>query len=235
MQAVILAGGKGTRMRPFTFSLPKPLVPIGDHPILDIVLSQLKRAGAQEVVLSTGYLAELLQAYCGDGSKWGLRLRYAHENTPLNTAGALSRIESLDDNFLVMNGDILTLLDYREIWKHHLAAGSIATIGVCEKKVQIDLGVIEMEPSHLLKSYKEKPELSYHVSMGINILNKRALGFMKPGESLSMPELLLRLKKAGEKISCFLSNKEWLDIGRPEDYQLAQERFETARRSYLPD
>src|SRR5947209_4336812 len=119
MQAVILAGGRGTRLRPYTMSLPKPLVPIGDRPILDIVLRQLKRAGVTEAILSTGHLAELIQAYCGDGSRWKLRLRYVREEKPLNTAGPLALIDGLEDDFLVMNGDILTTLDFRRLWEHH--------------------------------------------------------------------------------------------------------------------
>lgn len=233
MQVVVLAGGQGRRLRPFTFSFPKPLMPIGDKPIIDIVFSQLRLAGAKEVILSTGYLAELLRAYCGDGSRWGFPLRYIHEQTPLNTAGALQLIPDLEENFLVMNGDILTTLDYGALWQHHSRSNSPATIAICKRNVQIDLGVVTTSSSNLLDSYTEKPCLTYYVSMGVNVLSRRCLAFIRPQESLSMPDLLLRVKSAGQSVQCWKSTAEWLDIGRPDDYQLAQERFEKSPDIYL--
>lgn len=235
MQVIVLAGGKGTRLRPFTFSLPKPLVPIGEHPILDIILQQLHRAGASEVILSTGYLGELLEAYCGDGKKWGLSIRYAREKTPLNTAGALRLIEGLEENFLVMNGDILTSLNYQTLWADHLKSGASATAAVCERTMNVDFGVVEMDSSGTLKEYKEKPQLAYAVSMGINVLKRECCDLIKPQEALSMPDLLLRLKAVGKKIHCYRTSDAWLDIGRPADYELAQETFEKSKSLYLPN
>jgi NDP-sugar pyrophosphorylase family protein len=235
MQTIILVGGQGTRLWPYTATLPKPLVPVGDRPILDIVLRQLRRAGAGEIILSTGHFAELIQSYFGDGGKWGLTLRYAREDTPLGTAGPLAAIDGLDENFLVMNGDLLTQLDFRELWTRHVTSGAAATLAVTERSVPIDFGVVQVDAEHRLAGYVEKPTLRYTVSMGINALNRRCLKHVERGEALSMPDLLLRLKRAGERVDCWVNDSQWLDIGRPEDYQTAQERFTKDRRAYLPD
>lgn len=235
MQVIILAGGKGTRLRPLTFAFPKPLVPIGDRPIIDIILCQLKRAGVTDVVLSTGYLAELMEAYCGNGSKWDLPLRYVREQTPLNTAGVLSLVDNLQENFVVMNGDVLTTLNVREIWDFHKQSAAKATLGICKRDVNIDFGVVKVADSGALKEYIEKPKLPYYVSMGVNVLNRRCQKFVQREEPLSMPDLLTRMNEAGEKVICYVSDHEWLDIGRLEDYQSAQEKFEESKKSYLPD
>ncbi len=234
MQVVVLAGGRGTRLRPFTFSLPKPLVPIGDRPILSILLSQLRAAKVSEVIVSTGYLAELLEAYCGDGSRWGLRLRYIHEKIPLNTAGALSLIDGLHENFLVVNGDVLTTLNYRRLWKHHLKTKASATMSICRRTVKIDFGVIQTTPSGLLQRYTEKPQLDYYVSMGVNVFHKSCLKLIKRGMSLSMPAFFQRIQQTGHKVVCFPHKGEWLDIGRPDDYALAQDIFDRSKARYLP-
>jgi NDP-sugar pyrophosphorylase family protein len=234
-QAVILAGGRGTRLRPLTFSLPKPLVPLGERPVLDILLGQLKRAGVEEAVISTGYMASLLEAFCGDGSRWGLKVRYAREEAPLHTAGPLAMIDGLDEDFLVANGDVLTTLDFKALWRAHRAAGAAATIAVCERRVPVDFGVVETGPGGELARYSEKPSLSYMVSMGINLLNRRCLKHIRRGEALGMPDLLLRAKAAGEKVMCHAGAADWLDIGRPEDYEAAQEKVRQAPEKYFPD
>ena len=142
MQAVILAGGQGTRLRPYTAVLPKPLMPIGDMPILEIVLRQLQRAGFRDVTLAVSYLAEMMQAYCGDGSRFGLRIRYSRETASLSTAGPLKLIPGLDDTFLVMNGDLLTTLDYAALIRFHREHGAMATIATHRRTVLIDYGVV---------------------------------------------------------------------------------------------
>ena len=234
MQVIILAGGQGTRLRPYTVSLPKPLVPVAERPILDIILTQLHRFKATDVIISIGHMAELIQAYCGDGSKWGLKLRYCREEKPLNTAGSLAVIEDLEENFLVMNGDILTSLDLRKIWNYHLKKKALATISVSKRHVKIDFGVLDIDPKKRLQKYIEKPTLDYKVSMGINVFNRRILTHIRRGEAVGMPVLFDRLLRKEKDVYCFENNARWLDIGRPEDYETAQEEFIKAQSLYVP-
>lgn len=235
MRAVILAGGQGTRLRPYTTVLPKPLMPIGDMPILEIVLRQLKHAGFSRITLAVSYLAELIQAYCGDGSRFGLRIDYSRESRSLSTAGPLHLIPGLDETFLVMNGDVLTTLDYRELFGHHRASGAAATIAMHRRSVKIDFGVVETGAGGELERYIEKPEYHYSVSMGINILEPVALSLIASGESLGMPDLMLRLKEAGHRVATYEAPCLWLDIGRVDDYEKALDTFESRRAEYLPD
>lgn len=235
LHAVILAGGKGTRLRPYTTVLPKPLMPVGDMPILEIVLRQLKHSGVSRVTLAVSYLAELIEAYCGDGSRFGLEVRYSRETRALSTAGPLQLVKDLDQTFLVMNGDILTTLDYADLVRHHRASGAVATLAMHRRSVQIDYGVVETGEGGVLERYIEKPEYHYTVSMGINVLEPRALTHIAEGESLGMPDLLLRLKAAGEKVVAYEAPCRWLDIGRAEDYERALETFESCRGEFLPE
>jgi len=233
MQAVILAGGKGTRLRPYTAVLPKPLVPIGDYPIMEIVVRQLKKHGVREIVVSTGHLAELIESYFGNGKKYGVCISYVRERKPLNTAGALGIISMLKGDFLVMNGDVLTTLDYRDLFSFHKKRKGIATIAVTKRFVRDNYGVVEMNDDFALADYHEKPTRSYYISMGINILNVRCKKFIGKNESISMPDLLLRLKRNGEKIMCFRSEDRWLDIGRIEDFTVAQYEFKKNQEKYI--
>jgi NDP-sugar pyrophosphorylase family protein len=235
MKAVILAGGLGTRLRPYTTVFPKPLMPIGDMPILEIVLRQLKHAGVTDVTLAVSYLAELMEAFCGDGSRFGLRLRYSRETKVLSTAGPLKLIDGLDDTFLVMNGDILTTLDFAALVRHHKSRGAAATIALHRRSVKIDYGVVEASPeTGDLARFIEKPEYHYTVSMGINVLEPRALQHIGRDEVLGMPDLLLRLSDAGEVVTTCELPCEWLDIGRPDDYETALATFLDRRAEFLP-
>lgn len=236
MQAVILAGGKGTRLRPFTMSLPKPLVPVGDHPIIEIVLRQLKHFGFTEVIISTGHLAELIEAYCGTGRKWGLKLRYVREEKPLSTAGALKLIRGLKSDFLTINGDILTTLDFKKLYRFHQKSGALATLGVCKRETTVDFGVIGLDGGGLVDTYTEKPSYRYLVSMGVNVFDQRVLSHIAPGEALGIPDLVRRVRAAGSKVAGFDGDPQWLDIGRPDDYAAAQELLSDPgrRKRYLP-
>jgi NDP-sugar pyrophosphorylase family protein len=235
MKAVILAGGLGTRLRPYTTVFPKPLMPIGDMPILEIVLRQLKHAAVTDVTLAVSYLAELMEAFCGDGSRFGLRLRYSRETKVLSTAGPLKLIDGLDDTFLVMNGDILTTLDFAALVRHHKSRGAAATIALHRRSVKIDYGVVEASPkTGDLARFIEKPEYHYTVSMGINVLEPRALQHIGRDEVLGMPDLLLRLRDAGEVVTTCELPCEWLDIGRPDDYETALATFLDRRAEFLP-
>ena len=232
MRAVILAGGKGTRLAPYTTVFPKPLMPIGEMPILEIVLRQLAHHGIQDITLAVGYLAELLMAYCGDGSKFGLRLDYSREELPLGTAGPISLIEDIQETFLVMNGDLLTTIDYSAMWKYHEDRGAIATLASYRREVKIDLGVIESEEGWV-KDYIEKPTYHYAVSTGIYIFNPEVLKYVERGMRLDLPELILRLIHAGEKVNIYNFDGYWLDIGRHDDYDSAVQEFSVHRNEFL--
>jgi NDP-sugar pyrophosphorylase family protein len=237
-RAVILAGGLGTRLRPYTTILPKPLMPVGDRPILDIVIRQLARAEFDRVTIATGYLAELIEAFFGDGSRHGIPIDYFREHEPLGTVGALSLIDGLDEDFLVMNGDVLTDLDYGLLLDGHRAGGQAATIAAIRREVQISLGVMHFADEHdtgRVTGYSEKPTFDFEVSMGVYCFAPRAIELIEPGERLDFPDLVLRLIAAGEPVKAWRSDDYWLDIGRPDDYEQAQDEFESRRRQFLPE
>jgi NDP-mannose synthase len=234
MRAVILAGGKGTRLAPYTVAFPKPLMPVGELPILEIVVRQLRHYGFKRVTMAVGHLAELIQAFFGDGSKFGLTIDYSREERPLGTAGPLHLIPDLDDEFLVMNGDLLTDLDYGTLMRWHAEMKNEATIGVYEKKVRIDLGVLERDGDNRIVDYKEKPLLTYEVSMGVYVFSKSVLQHVPRGY-FDFPDLVLELIRLGRPIRGYRFQGLWLDIGREEDYSKAVETFEGQRARFLPE
>jgi len=211
MQAIILAGGKGTRLAPYTTVFPKPLMPIGDMPILEIVIRQLKKHGFTKIVLAVGHLAGLIEAYFG--SKWGVEITYSREDEPLGTAGPLALIDDLDEIFLVMNGDLLTNIDYKD--------------------VPISLGVLELDGEGNITDYVEKPTLKYKVSMGIYIFNKNILNYIGRGKYLDFPDLIKTLIQNGENVSGYMFEGYWMDIGRHEDYAKVLDEFESVKDKLL--
>ncbi len=233
IRVVILAGGKGTRLKPYTTVFPKPLMPIGDMPILEVVLRQLKLYGFEKITISVSHLADLIRTFFGDGSQLGLDISYCMEDKPLGTGGSISLVEDITETFLVMNGDLLTTLDYSAIVRSHIDSGSVATIGVFPREVKIDFGVLELGREGELVAYREKPKFEYMVSMGVNVFNKSVLEFIPEGEYLDIPTLMMNLKKMGKKVTTFRSECEWLDIGRPDDYEQAVTEFERSREKYL--
>lgn len=235
MKAVILAGGRGSRLAPYTTVLPKPLLPIGDIPILEIVVRQLKHAGFDEITLAVGYLAELLMAYLGDGSRFGVQIHYSREEYPLGTAGPLCLVQGLDEPFLMMNGDLLTTLNYRAMWEQHCTNGAIATLASYQRDVKIDLGVIETDSKGLVRRYIEKPTYHYTVSTGIYIFDPAVLAYIPPQERMDLPELVLKLVMADKRVATYAFNGVWLDIGRPDDYRQAVTEFERLRSEFLPE
>ncbi|MDY6951334.1 MAG: sugar phosphate nucleotidyltransferase [Thermodesulfobacteriota bacterium] len=227
MRAIILAGGKGTRLLPYTTVIPKPLMPVGGRPILEVIITQLKFNGISRITMAVGYLAELIEAYFGNGEKYGIEIDYSREEQPLGTIGSLSLIEGLDETFLVMNGDVLTNLDYGKLLSFHKEKGGVATIATCSREVNIDLGILELDRGFQLKEYIEKPTLKHHVSMGIYLFEPEMLDFIEPDTYLDFPDLVLSLIKAGRRVMAFPFDGYWLDIGRHEDYAQALEEFET--------
>ena len=227
MRAVILAGGRGTRLAPYTTIFPKPLMPIGDVPIVEIVIRQLRHFGFRRVTMAVGHLSELIRAYLGNRRAYlqGIEIDFSYEASPSGTAGALARIPDLDSTFLVMNGDILTDLDYGKLVRCHRGTGAALTIATFRKRVKIDLGVVETSEAGYVVSYKEKPELLYGVSMGIYVYEPRVLSCISCDEYLDFPDLVERLLARGERVGAYNWSGYWLDIGRPEDYQAAIEQF----------
>ena len=234
MQAVILAGGQGRRLYPYTAVLPKPLMPIGDVPILEVVVRQLRTAGFVDITMAVGYLAELLMAYFGDGEKLGVRIRYSREETPLGTAGPLGLIERPTAPFLVMNGDLLTTLDYRALWARHSECGAIATLATFRRDVNIDLGVIESDTAGWVTGYIEKPTYHYSVSTGIYIFEPAVLDHIPVGVRLDLPDLVRNLLATGCQVATYPFAGIWLDIGRWEDYERAAQEFEHHRDEFIP-
>lgn len=234
MQAIILAGGKGTRLRPFTTFLPKPLVPIGNVPILEIVLRQLRHYGFTKAVLAVNHLAELIITFFGNGEKLGIEISYSREDQPLGTAGPLTLVENLEENFLVMNGDILTTADYRKMFDMHVKNDHDVTICTTKREVKIDLGVLKIENGEFI-DYDEKPTLSYWVSTGIYIFKRDVVTMIPKGQPFDMPTLMMQLKKQGKKVACFNDDFYWLDIGRVDDYETAVNIFNDRKSEFLPN
>ncbi len=235
MKVIILAGGKGTRLAPYTISFPKPLVPIGDMPIIEVVLRQLKRAGAEQVTVSVGHLAELLMAFLGKGEKVGLPIDYVREDKPLGTVGPLRLVADLPENFLLMNGDILTDLDYAGLFREHVASGARVSIATYKKKVNIDLGVLVSDASGRINQYIEKPTYEYDVSMGVYAVNRAVLRHIPEGQYFDFPMLIHALLASGEHVRSAPFSGTWLDIGRPSDYEDAQRTFQALRAQILPE
>lgn len=225
MRAVILAGGKGRRLHPYTAVFPKPLVPVGDRPILAIVVDQLRRAGFTRLTLAVGHLAGLIQAYFGDGSGFGIHIDYSIESTPMGTAGPLSLLDDLDDDFLVMNGDLLTDLDISAFVAAHRAAGAIGTIAVYRKVVDLTLGVLSLDAESQVTDYVEKPSFDYMVSTGIYCFKPAVLEYLVSGVPCDLPDLIRLLIGRRQRIHGYLFEGNWLDIGRPEDYEAALNLF----------
>jgi NDP-mannose synthase len=233
MKAVVLAGGKGTRLAPYTMVLPKPMMPIGDMPILEILLRQMKCAGINEVVLTVGHLAELFRAFFQDGSRWGMSLRYSYEDKPLGTAGPLALVEGLDEPFLVCNGDVLTTLDMKPLIDFHCSSGAIATIASHNRKVKIDLGVIQSNKEGRIEDYIEKPTYDFNVSMGMYVFDPRVLSYIDYKKYLDLPNLVLKMVDAGEKVMTYPFDGYWMDLGSVGDYEQAMHDFEPLRSQFL--
>lgn len=233
MKVIILAGGKGRRLYPYTVVLPKPLMPIGDFPILEVILRQLKSCHLVDITLAVGHLGNLIQTFFGDGSKWGVNIEYSFEEKPLGTVGPLTRLNNLDQTFMVLNGDLLTTLNYLNLIKYHKKQNAIATVAAQKRWVDVDFGVIQKDKDESMVKYIEKPRLSYLVSMGIYLFEPEILNFIPRDEKFDFPDLMQLLLQKGKKVGIYNSDDFWLDIGRPDDYQKAVEEFEKNRKRFL--
>jgi len=229
MQAVILAGGKGTRLLPFTNVFPKPLVPLGEKPIIDTIIRQLKYFGFQRLTLAVGYMAEMIQTYIRNGEQYGLEIDYSFEEEPLGTVGPLAQICNLEQNFLVMNGDLITSLDYQDLFAFHKRHGHIATIGTCRKDFKINLGIIQNNKDYSIVDYIEKPTYTFTVSMGIYVFNHEVLNYIEPNKYLDFPDLVKRLLGQGRQVVSYPFDGYWLDVGNHSDYERAVEEFQSIK------
>jgi NDP-sugar pyrophosphorylase family protein len=232
-RAIILAGGMGTRLRPYTVVLPKPLMPIGEYPILEVVIRQLARHGFDHLTLAVNHQAELIRAFFGDGARWNVRIDYSIEKQPLGTMGPLSLLDDLPEHFLIMNGDVLTDLDFSGFYDEHVAAECLFTISSHQREERIDYGVLVTNGEGVLQEFREKPSMSYEVSMGIYMASRRILEFVKPGHQYGFDGLMHDLLAAGRSVRVRRFDGYWLDIGRPDDYMRAIDEFATMQDRFL--
>lgn len=231
-----MVGGKGTRLRPFTHILPKPLVPVGEASILELVLRQLRFYGFEHAILSVGHKAELIMAVVGDGKRFGLEITYHHEASPKGTIGALSAMGDLEENFLVMNGDICTNLDYRALLTAHIASGAVATVSTYRRLEKIELGVLHVAPdSNRIVGFQEKPVHDLLVSMGVNAFRRSVCDFIPRDTYFGFDDLMFALIRSRSDVRSRLFEGTWHDIGRPDDYQRMLDDFDTRPSHYLPD
>jgi NDP-sugar pyrophosphorylase family protein len=234
-RAVILAGGKGTRLRPYTVVLPKPLMPIGEYPILEVIVRQLVKAGFSHITLAVNHQADIIKAFFQNGERWGIKIDYSLEEKPLGTMAPLKLINDLPENFLVMNGDILTDLNFTQFHDSHASVGRIFTISSMRREHQIDYGVLDSDASGLLHGFREKPRVCYEVSMGVYMLSARVLQRIPLGQPYGFDELMLNLLETGSPPTVQPFTGYWLDIGRPDDYAQAIDEFESMKSRFLHD
>jgi NDP-mannose synthase len=233
-RAVILCGGAGTRLRPYTWVLPKPLMPLGDRPILEIIVRQLASEGFGRITLAVNYHASLIQAFFGDGSKWGVNIDYSLETKPLSTIAPLRLIPDLPANFLLMNGDVLTDLSFRALFDRHVSAERLFTIGACERIHVADYGVLHRDDDGTLTGFSEKPAMRYLVSMGVYVVNRAVLDAIPPDTKFGFDDLMHAFLKAGRPVHVDKHEGYWLDIGRPDDYHKAIEDYDELKSRLVP-
>ena len=236
MRAVILAGGKGTRLRPYTTTIPKPLVPVGDMSIMEIVVFQLKENGFDHITMAVNHQAQLIRAFFEDGKRWGIKIDYSMEDQPLSTMGPLQLVDDLPDYYLVMNGDILTDINYAGFYQLHVDSGAIGTIATYERESKIDFGVIHYDGErNLINGFIEKPIEHVSVSMGIYAFSKEVMNYIPKNVAFGFDDLMLRLIAEKQDIRAFPFDGYWLDIGRPDDYDKANNEVDDILARLLPE
>lgn len=232
-RAVILAGGKGTRLRPYTVVLPKPLMPIGDYPILEVIVRQLVAAGFEHITMAVNHQAEIIKAFFQEGGQWGIKIDYSLEDEPLGTMGPLRLISDLPENVLVMNGDVLTDLDFSAFYERHIETSSLFTISSHVRRQMIDYGVLDTDGQERLIGFREKPEFGYEVSMGIYMVSADAVNFIPTDRPYGFDNLMHDLIAADKYVTVRKYDGYWLDIGRPDDYMRAIDEFEILSGRFL--
>ena len=234
MQVLIMAGGKGSRLYPYSAALPKPLMPLGDKPVLEILLGRLQAAGITDIILAVNHLRHLLEAFFGDGSRFGVSVSYSFEDQPLGTAGPIGLVlDRLEDNFMLMNGDLLTTLDFGALLSDHRTRNADATIGVYQRELRSEFGLLDVDDSMRMIGYREKPVYRQLVSMGVYALRRDAVRpHIVLGAHLDMPALMQSMHASGGKVFCHRQDCFWLDVGRPEDFAEAQEIVERDPKAF---
>jgi NDP-mannose synthase len=222
---VILAGGRGTRLAPYTSVLPKPLMPVGDQSILEIVVGQLADCGVQSVHFCVGYLAHLIRAVFDHRARHDVAITYVYEEDALGTAAPLRLVEGLDETFIAMNGDVLTTLDYRDLVRYHRERGNLLTIATHNRSIKIDYGMLHLDATARVEAFEEKPEIVSPVSMGIYVMEPEILGYVPDGARFDIPELVQALLAGGEHVGAYRYSGMWFDIGRADDYERAVEAW----------
>jgi NDP-mannose synthase len=225
MKAVIMAGGRGTRLAPFTKVLPKPLIPLGDHPILEIIICQLRQAGITDVVLAVNYMAELFRAYFQNGERLGVNVTYSLEEKPLGTAGGLTLIEGLDQPFVVMNADLATDLDFADLYDFHVQNDAAITMALYPREVTIDFGVIELDERAHVVSIQEKPSYDLLINMGVYVVNPAVLAYLPYGRPFDFPTLVDLARADGQNVLGYVFRGTWMDLGQVEDFTKASETY----------
>jgi len=225
MKAVVLAGGRGTRLAPYTSVLPKPLMPVGERSILEIVVEQLEEAGIVDINFCVGYLSHLIQAVFDNRQNGHVNITYVHEDDALGTAAPLRLVDGLDDTFLVMNGDVLTTLDYRDLIRYHREQGNTLTIATRTRPIKIDYGILHLDVRQRVRDFEEKPELTSSVSMGIYVMEPEVLDHIPEDRHFDFPDLVFALLEAGLPVGAYRHEGLWFDIGRQEDYERAAEAW----------
>jgi NDP-sugar pyrophosphorylase family protein len=233
-RAVVLAGGKGTRLRPYTVVLPKPLMPVGEYPILEVIVRQLARRGFDHITLAVNHQANIIKAFFGEGEAWGVRIDYSLEARPLSTIAPLCLIKDLPENFILMNGDVLTDLDFDKFYSQHTAEGRVFTVAASLRTHTIDYGVLAVDDSGALTGFREKPNMQYLVSMGVYAVNRSVLSLVPPDQPYGFDNLMCDLLASEERVKVHAYEGYWLDIGRPDDYVQAIDEFESKRCVLLP-
>ena len=232
-RAIILAGGKGTRLRPYTVVLPKPLMPISEYPILEIIVRQLAKNNFNEITIAVNHQADIIKAYFGDGSKWNIDINYSLEKIPLSTMGPLKLIENLPENFLIMNGDVLTDISFSDLFEYHVKRKNLFTISSCKRKHKADFGVLEINKKNELISFKEKPVVEYYVSMGVYCANREITNIIPENVEYGFDDLMIKLIELKKPAEVKRFEGYWFDIGRHDDYMKAIDEFETIRKRVL--
>jgi NDP-sugar pyrophosphorylase family protein len=233
-RAIILAGGKGTRLRPYTVVLPKPLLPVGDYPVLEIIIRQLAYYGFSHITLTVNHQAEIIKAFFGDGSRWKIKIDYSLEDQPLSTMGPLKLIHDLPENFLIMNGDVLTDLHFGQFYDQHLQQGKIFTISAYHRTDISEFGVLETDIHGNLSGFIEKPRREYIVSMGIYMAKNKVLQHIPENKSFGFDQLMLEFLKIHEPVCVQPFTGYWLDMGRPDDYSQAVDDVEKLKNRFMP-
>ncbi len=232
-RAVMLAGGRGTRLHPYTVVLPKPLMPVGEYPILEVIVRQLVYFGFSHITMAVNHQADIIKAFFGNGSRWGVKIDYSIETKSLSTMGPLQLLKDLPENFLVMNGDILTDLNYRDFLTHHVDCSNNFTIASFQRILKSEYGVLKINEDNKLSGFEEKPEFRFDVSMGIYALNRAVLQYIPEDQPYGFDHLMLDLLADATPASVMRYGGYWLDIGRSDDYVEAIDIFEKRRAIFL--